>query len=123
MKALLIAGALLAMSHLLRGQDKQRDFELVMTKLSEGKASTHKREFFLFHFYQKHLSNQILNDCIYDQSCSEFSKLSFAGYGLFKGLFLTADRLTRCNRAAFAETSPALINLQGKVIDHWDDYK
>ncbi len=123
MKALVIAGALMMMCHLLHGQDEQRDFELVLEKLSIREAPAHQRSFFLFHFYQKHLSNQILKDCIYDQSCSEFSKLSFAGYGLFKGLFLTADRLTRCNRATFAETSPALINLQGKVIDHWDDYQ
>ena len=123
MKVSLIVGTLLIMSHMLQGQDKQRDFELVKRGLTVKNEGAQKRGFFLIHFYQKHLSDQILNDCIYDQSCSEFSKLSFEHYGFFKGLFLTADRLTRCNRATFAETPPTLINLQGKVIDHWDDYK
>ncbi len=82
-----------------------------------------KRDGFLFAFYKNHISKQILNDCIYDHSCSQFSHDVFENFGLFKGLFLTADRLTRCNRAAFAEMPSSSIDSLYRAIDHWDFYE
>lgn len=77
----------------------------------------------LYAFYQKNLSGQILNDCIYDDSCSKFSRDVFKHFGLIKGLMLTADRLTRCNRATLAQIHPFKINSEGFAMDHWDDYE
>jgi putative component of membrane protein insertase Oxa1/YidC/SpoIIIJ protein YidD len=76
----------------------------------------------LFKLYKVHFSNQILNDCIYDQSCSAFSQGAFQHYGLLKGAMLTADRLTRCNRATHAEMSSVRFDRSGRVKDHWEDY-
>lgn len=52
----------------------------------------------LLFFYQNTISYQFSADCLYNPSCSEFSKRAIKRYGLFKGCFLSADRLMRCNR-------------------------
>jgi len=48
--------------------------------------------------YQNTISYQFSADCLYNPSCSEYSKKALRKYGLIKGCFLSADRLTRCNR-------------------------
>lgn len=77
----------------------------------------------LFNFYKRNISDQIINDCIYEVSCSEFSRDVFEHYGLVKGLFLTCDRLSRCNRLSYEETQRERINEQGKIVDRWGDYR
>jgi putative membrane protein insertion efficiency factor len=52
---------------------------------------------FLF-AYQKVFSAQFSASCLYNPSCSNFSKQLISEYGIFKGIFTTADRLMRCNR-------------------------
>jgi len=49
-------------------------------------------------FYQKLISPQFSASCLYKPSCSSFSQKLISRYGIFKGVFLSADRLTRCNR-------------------------
>ena len=104
-------------------QDKALDQELVSQAISQNAAEEEKYDGFFYGLYKNHISRQILNDCIYDHSCSKFSHDVFKNFGVFKGLFLTADRLTRCNRAALAELPPSRINLNGAAIDHWDHYE
>ena len=54
------------------------------------------------YIYQKAISPQISSGrCIYSPSCSEFSRQLISKYGLLKGLFLSADRLMRCNSFVF----------------------
>lgn len=48
------------------------------------------------YFYQNVISKQIGSNCPYHHSCSGFSKMCIAKYGLIKGVFLTGDRLMRC---------------------------
>ena len=50
--------------------------------------------------YQNTLSRQLSASCLYSPSCSEFSKILINRYGLIKGIFLTSDRILRCNRIA-----------------------
>lgn len=52
----------------------------------------------LLYIYQNTISYQFSSDCLYNPSCSEFSKRAIKRYGFIKGCFLSADRLTRCNR-------------------------
>jgi len=52
----------------------------------------------LLFVYQNTISYQFSADCLYNPSCSQFSKLALRKYGFIKGCFLSADRLTRCNR-------------------------
>ena len=48
--------------------------------------------------YQKEITYQMNSNCMYGPSCSEFSRQSFELYNPGKGLFMSIDRLMRCNR-------------------------
>ncbi len=120
MKLVLILFLILGSLQLF-SQDVSKDFELIESKL-KVEITSEKSGSFPFRFYKRYISKQILNDCIYDHSCSKFSGDVIEHFGAIKGLLLTADRLTRCNRASFAEIHPYQINNQNKAIDHWDDY-
>lgn len=76
----------------------------------------------LLKIYQKTVSEQILNDCIYDHSCSSFSQGAVNEYGIIKGLVLTGDRLMRCNRASTVNVAPIRFTNEGKIKDHWSSY-
>jgi putative component of membrane protein insertase Oxa1/YidC/SpoIIIJ protein YidD len=73
-------------------------------------------------FYQSYISSQLSTSCIYETSCSRFSKKLFTEYSIFKGFFLSADRITRCNRITYSDTSPLSINKEGKVIEDVRDF-
>lgn len=74
--------------------------------------------YLLLFFYQKIISEQISAGCGFELSCSNFGFRSIKELGIVKGIYLTADRLTRCNGQAQLETESYLINhANGKVID------
>lgn len=60
----------------------------------------------MLYFYQTSLSKHFSADCLYSPSCSNFSKDVIRHYGILKGIFLTADRLSRCNRIAQTSLHP-----------------
>lgn len=60
----------------------------------------------LMYLYQNAISQQLSANCLYQPSCSEFSKRSIAHFGIFKGVFLSADRITRCNKIAGLDIHP-----------------
>lgn len=62
--------------------------------------------------YQNFVSQHFSADCLYDPSCSEFSKQAVKEYGLFKGGLLSFDRLSRCNRIAATDLNPGMINMK-----------
>lgn len=79
---------------------------------------------FLLWFYKSVISEQLLSDCGFVPSCSRFSYQAIHDLGLIKGIFLTADRLTRCNGFANVETSPYLIDYKyAKVKDSPSFYR
>ncbi len=49
-------------------------------------------------FYQKHISKQLPSSCLYNPSCSVYSKQLINRYGIIKGIICSSDRLMRCNR-------------------------
>jgi putative membrane protein insertion efficiency factor len=74
--------------------------------------------------YQRFISEQLSASCEFEPSCSNFALQSIQKLGFFKGLFLAADRLTRCNGEAQPETQYYLIDHHsGKVIDEPEMYK
>ena len=75
------------------------------------------------YIYQRAISPQISAGCAYEISCSNFSKQCISQYGFLKGIALSTDRLTRCNKIASADFHPLLINFQNKVIDNPRMYK
>jgi len=78
----------------------------------------------LMYVYQKHVSPQLPSACLYEHSCSSFSRHLILEYGLTKGIFTTADRLMRCNRIAAFDIHPLGIGEQsGKVMETVSTYK
>lgn len=78
---------------------------------------------FLF-LYQQMFSVQISASCLYETSCSEFSKHLIKDYGVIKGVPLSADRLTRCNRIAASDIHPLKVHEHShKVIETTKIYK
>lgn len=66
-------------------------------------------------FYQRHVSPQLATGCIYETSCSRFSRKLIGEYGLVKGFFLSCDRISRCNRVTHSETSRLRFTPEGKI--------
>jgi len=72
--------------------------------------------------YQRVISPQITAACIYETSCSRYGRQAIAQLGFVHGLLATADRLGRCNRVHYTETSPLRRNAQGRIIESPKDY-
>lgn len=64
----------------------------------------------MMYVYQAYFSKQFSTGCLFNPSCSNMSKTFIREFGITKGLFLTADRLTRCNRIAATDVHPIRIN-------------
>lgn len=60
--------------------------------------------------YQNFVSQHLSASCLYDPSCSDFSKQAVKEFGIFKGTLLSLDRLNRCNRIAATDLNPLQIN-------------
>ncbi len=71
--------------------------------------------------YQNIISQQISAVCLYEITCSNYSKRMLEDYGLLKAIFLSADRLTRCTQRVREEIPEYKYN-KGKVIDDPEDY-
>lgn len=76
------------------------------------------------YIYQKVVSRQLSATCAFHPSCSEAGKGYVKEYGFFKGIFCTADRLTRCNKISVAEYNPSDFNKDdGKIHESVEYYK
>lgn len=74
--------------------------------------------------YQRLMSQQLARSCPYQLTCSNFSKQAIEQYGLVKGVFLSADRITRCNRIGLLDISPIDISeTDGTILDSLSRYK
>ena len=67
--------------------------------------------------YQNVLSQHFSADCLYDPTCSDFSKQVVKEFGLIKGGLLSFDRLSRCNRIAATGLDPGLIDKNSHRFD------
>lgn len=68
-------------------------------------------------FYQKLISPVLGSNCGYHVSCSRFSQRALKKKGVISGLFLTADRLTRCTPQATDQIPMQLRDQNGKIKD------
>jgi uncharacterized protein len=74
--------------------------------------------------YQRFVSPQLPSQCLYEHSCSEFSKELIGTYGLARGIVFTTDRLSRCNRVAALDVHPLSISeTSRRVVENVDIYK
>jgi putative membrane protein insertion efficiency factor len=77
---------------------------------------------FVIKSYQRYISSQDRDQCMFQPSCSVFSEQAVRSEGLVKGILLTADRLTRCNGIVsmyYENTNPET----HKIIDPVENYK
>ncbi len=70
----------------------------------------------LMFVYQGYFSKQFSAGCLFSPSCSNMSKLYISEFGIIKGVFLSADRLTRCNRMAATGVHEIRINKDDSKI-------
>lgn len=76
------------------------------------------------YIYQNLISAQFSATCFHSPSCSNFSRQLILRYGIMKGVFLTADRLMRCNPIARTDVPHWLINPEDqKLNESVDAYK
>jgi putative component of membrane protein insertase Oxa1/YidC/SpoIIIJ protein YidD len=68
--------------------------------------------------YQSSLSPQIGASCIYETTCSRFSRQLVSEFGIVKGFFLSVDRVGRCNQLAALDSSPLRLNKDRKIIEY-----
>jgi putative component of membrane protein insertase Oxa1/YidC/SpoIIIJ protein YidD len=74
--------------------------------------------------YQKLVSEQLARSCPYQITCSNFSKQAIQEFGIFKGVFISADRILRCNRIGLLDVSPLNIDpATGAIIDSPNMYR
>jgi uncharacterized protein len=74
--------------------------------------------------YQKLVSEQLARSCPYEITCSNFSKQAIQDFGVFKGLFISADRILRCNRIGLLDVPPSSINPStGAITDSPNMYR
>lgn len=78
----------------------------------------------LLYGYQNLFSQHLSASCLYDPSCSDFSKLAVKEFGLIKGTLLSFDRLSRCNRIAATDLNPGEIDIKlHRFHDSVNNYK
>jgi uncharacterized protein len=74
--------------------------------------------------YQRLMSQQLARSCPYQITCSNFSKQAIEQYGIVKGVFLSADRIMRCNRIGLLDVPAIDISpTDGSIIDSLSRYQ
>jgi len=75
------------------------------------------------YIYQNIISPQLSKTCAYQITCSNFSKQAIKKFGFTKGVFLSADRIMRCNRISLLDINPMSIDEHtGTIIDPLNNY-
>ena len=142
-KNLLIALSMVICALYVKAQSQLNDKQLLKEQNFEKHEYDKRRVSYMFHgnrnfivkynpislvfgglllLYQKAISPQISVNCPYEISCSNFSKQCIQHYGLFKGVALTADRLTRCTQFTLIDLKPIQFNKRNKIIDPIEQY-
>ncbi len=67
--------------------------------------------------YQRVISPQLSNRCVYHPSCSVFAGEIMRESGMVTGVMLTADRISRCNRLAATDVPPHRIDFERGLIN------
>lgn len=96
----------------------QQDDDSITRYASVSRKSLPKYPFLI---YKKLFSEQISAECVYLPSCSQFYIESVKELGIIKGIFLSADRFTRCTGGAVLEY-PLFLHENEKIIDPPSDY-
>jgi putative component of membrane protein insertase Oxa1/YidC/SpoIIIJ protein YidD len=91
-----------------------QDIVLHKTLISNKNQTTESAHYTGIHgFYKKYISSQDGANFQYTPSCSHYAKLAIQKYPFPIGLFLSADRLLRCN----GRSDDHFTTESGKAID------
>ncbi|MFM7850688.1 MAG: membrane protein insertion efficiency factor YidD [Flammeovirgaceae bacterium] len=105
---------------------KEKDAEDKVEVVQSGKKHKLNPINWVYHgsigLYQKHISAQLGANCIYEVTCSRFSRKLVEEFGVIKGSLLSLDRVGRCNKLYYMESSPVRLNKAGKIIETVQDY-
>jgi uncharacterized protein len=71
--------------------------------------------------YQNMFSEQIQADCVYETSCSEFTKRCIHKSGFFIGTLKGFNQLSECSPAAIYEHAPINVNSRQKIINRIEE--
>ncbi|MBI1838189.1 MAG: membrane protein insertion efficiency factor YidD [Flavobacteriia bacterium] len=71
----------------------------------------------LMFFYQNVISEQISANCMYEISCSEYTKRNIQKYGLVKGTLIGLHQLSCCTSYIQSQYCEHRINSNGKIIN------
>ena len=74
-------------------------------------------------FFKHTIYDQLGMSCYFKNQCNEFCGDLIEEFGLFKGYFVSFDRVVRCNRFAPIESYPSALTSDGKVIDELRFYQ
>lgn len=69
----------------------------------------------LMFFYQNVISDQFQASCLYQVSCSEFTKLSIQRYGMVRGTLRGLSQFTECQHGALEDHPPIMISDQHQI--------
>jgi putative component of membrane protein insertase Oxa1/YidC/SpoIIIJ protein YidD len=74
----------------------------------------------LLFMYQNVFSAQISANCVYETSCSEYTKKAIQKYGLIKGSFIGMHQLSCCTPTIHKDYCEHSISENGKIINRID---
>ncbi len=67
--------------------------------------------------YQRVITQQLNGSCVYENSCSQYTKYAVNYYGIVKGTFLGFNQLQTCYPTSFIDYPDHKINPQLKIIN------
>jgi putative component of membrane protein insertase Oxa1/YidC/SpoIIIJ protein YidD len=111
---------------LLRQSQKQKDSLANVPEKSKalkpGRSINYANPFYwllrgAMFSYQNAISPQISANCTFSLTCSNYSKQAFKEAGIFLGVLMSADRLTRCSHSTREETPAFYLDDNGKLSD------
>ncbi len=70
------------------------------------------------YFYQNSLSEQIQAECMYEISCSQYTKKMIEKRGLILGVFLGFHQLNNCHPGALKDYPTFKITSEDKILNH-----
>ena len=101
-------------------QIKNQSYNKEIHDLKQGHSGKRKRGIgnALLNFYQKRVSVLISADCVYQLSCSQFSREAVNKKGLIAGVLMSADRLSRCSYPCTKDIPYYKFNHEGLAEDN-----
>ncbi len=117
-------------------QNKLQDLNLIQTDTKEINIPIHKLKPSFIQsinpiywsykglegLYKSQIKAPLSTTCVFEVNCSKFNRNLFREYGVFKSVFLSIDRLGRCNRLSYTQISPLSLNSKGKIKENTRDF-